>query len=108
MICAATLSPSVTAHFAHIVAKARDLHAAAVVDRRGDAYPALDLALRAVILPVSDDDGIVLAHARADETELAATVRGLVEVHEVHVHAVPRNLSIELGMELHEGFVQHR
>ncbi len=52
------------------------------------------------ILPVTSDDRVLLAHPRADKTELAAAVRSLVQVHKVHIDAVPRQGGVKLGMEL--------
>ena len=51
---------------------------------------------------------VLLTHAGADEAELAAAVRGLVQVHKVHIDAVPRQGRVELGMELHQRFVEDR
>ena len=43
------------------------------------------------ILPVTDDHFAVQAHAAADETKFAVAMRGLVEVHEIHVDLRPRD-----------------
>ena len=55
---------------------------------------------------MAGDHSVLLTHTRADEAELAAAVRGLVQVHEVHVDAVPRQGGIELSVELQQRFVE--
>ena len=43
---------------------------------------------------------MVLAHAGKDVSELAVAMGALIKVHEIHVHGVPRNLLVVLGMEM--------
>ncbi len=43
---------------------------------------------------------------RADEPELAAAVGRLVEVHEVHVDRRPRDLAIELRVQMQQRLLQ--
>ena len=59
-----------------------------------------------LILPVTGDYRMLLAHACADKAELTTAVRSLVEVHKVHVDAVPRKGRIELGVELQQRFIE--
>ena len=87
-------------HFPHIVAEARHLQLLAGVTRRGGAHPFAKTLVAVTILPVAGDHTVRQAHARADKAEFAAAVRSLVQVHKVHIHAVPRNFRVELGMEL--------
>lgn len=56
--------------------------------------------MRLFILPVTGDHGMLLTHTCADEAELTTAVRGLVQVHKVHINAVPRQGGVELGVEL--------
>jgi len=42
--------------------------------------------LHIVILPVTDDDLAVKAQAAADKAKFAVAVRGLIQVHEIHVN----------------------
>ena len=49
---------------------------------------------------------VLLPHTCANKTELAAAVRGLIQVHKVHIHGVPWDLSIELSVELEQGFLK--
>ena len=51
---------------------------------------------------MADDDLAREAHPRVNEAELPVAVRGLVEIHEVHVDRVPREVTIELRVEMHE------
>lgn len=41
-----------------------------------------------------------------DKTELAPAVCGLVEVHKIHVDVGPRNIPVELRMQMHERLLQ--
>ena len=70
------------------------------------AHPAADALVGFFILPVAGDHAVLLAHTGADETELAAAVRGLVQVHKVHIDAVPRQRGIVLRMELQQRLVE--
>lgn len=54
------------------------------MDADRDTNPLVDLVLNRLVLPVADDNAVLLAHSSADETELATTVRALREVHEIH------------------------
>ena len=56
--------------------------------------------------PVADDDLARQAHAGVDEPGLAVAVRRLVEVHEVHVDRVPRQLGVELRVQMRERLLQ--
>ena len=47
-------------------------------------------------------------HAGLDEPELAVAVRGLVEVHEVHVDLRPRQLAVELRVQVQERLAEQR
>jgi hypothetical protein len=46
------------------------------------------------------------AHAAANEPELAIAVCGLVKIHEIHVNAGPGDFTIELCMQVQDGFVE--
>ena len=46
------------------------------------------------------------AHARADEPVLPVAVGGLVQVHEVHVNAVPGDVAVELGVQVQQRLAQ--
>ena len=61
---------------------------------------------RLAILPVTDDHLAGKPHARADVAELASAVRRLVQIHEIHVDRRPGDFGVELGMQLHQRFVQ--
>ena len=51
---------------------------------------------------MADDDLARETHAGVDEARFPVPVRGLVEVHEVHVDRVPREVTIELGVKMDE------
>ena len=58
------------------------------------------------ILPIAYDHFAADAHSGADVAEFTVAVGGLVQVHEVHVHRVPRNFLVELSVEVEQGFLQ--
>ena len=62
------------------------------------AEPVLHLG----ILPMADHDLAVEPQARVEEPGLAVAMRGLVEVHEIHVDLAPRQVAVELGVEMDE------
>ena len=53
-----------------------------------------------------DDDLPRVAQTRDDVCELAVAVRGLVEVHEVHVDLGPRQVPTELGVKVQQRLAQ--
>lgn len=59
------------------------------------------------ILPVTGNDGMLLTHTRADEAELTTAMCSLVQVHKVHIDAIPRQRRVKLGVELQQRFVEH-
>ncbi|MNH41581.1 hypothetical protein D3C79_1031060 [compost metagenome] len=63
---------------------------AGILFGHGLAHPGTDTLVRLLILPVTGDHGMLLAHTRADEAKLTAAVCSLVQVHKVHINAVPR------------------
>ena len=58
------------------------------------------------VLPVAGHDLAGLAQAGADEAVLTVAVGGLVEVHEVHVDFVVRDLLVVLGGKVAPGLLQ--
>ena len=38
------------------------------------------------------------AHTGTDMSEFAVTMGGLIQIHEVHIHGIPRNFLIELSV----------
>ena len=55
---------------------------------------------------MTDHGGASQAQAREDVRVFAVTVRRLVQVHEVHVDAVPGDLDIGLGRQVQQGLAQ--
>ena len=93
-------------HLPHVVAKPGELRALQIVPRARDPHPGRQSILHLSILPVANDHFATEPHARVDEPGLAITVRGLVEVHEVHVDRSPRQIAVELSMEVNKRFAQ--
>ena len=65
-----------------------------------------DLLYNVPVLIVACNDLAPDSESCADEPELAVSVRGLVQVHEVHVDAVVGELLVELRMQVEHGLFQ--
>ena len=87
---------------AHVVAEPRDPQVPGLVRARGRARPRPDAGLDTLVLPVPHDDLPRVPQTRDDVGELAIAVRGLVEVHEVHVDLGPRQVPTGLGVQMEE------
>ena len=55
---------------------------------------------------MTDDHLAIEAQAAADETKLAVAMRGLVQVHEIHVNGRPGDLTVVLRVQMQERFLQ--
>ena len=55
---------------------------------------------------MADHDLAVEPQPRVDKPGLAVPVRGLVQVHEIHVDLVPRQIAIELGVQVQKRLLQ--
>ena len=87
-------------HLPHVVAQPGDLQTSHLAQAHGRPHPGGDAILDLFVLPMPDDDLPRLAQAGADESELAVAVGGLVQVHEIHVDRRPRQITMELGMQV--------
>jgi hypothetical protein len=88
----------------HVVSEARDFEMLSVVPGARRAGPGGQLLDDVSILPVADDYFAIQAQPAADESELAIAMGGLIEIHEIHVDRRPRQIAIELGMQVDKGF----
>ncbi len=70
------------------------------VPAAGGAGPGGEALVDFRVFPMADHDLARQAQARADVTELAAAVGGLVQVHEIHVDVRPRDVAVELGVQV--------
>ena len=89
-------------HLAHVVAEAAEFRTLPVAPGARRPHPGGDPVVDFRVGPMADDDLAGEPHARMDEARLAVAVRRLVQVHEIHVDRLPRQISIELGVEMHE------
>src|ERR1700728_4855638 len=87
---------------AHVVAEAAEFGALPIMPGARRAHPGADAVLDLRIGPMADDDLTRDTHAGVDETRLPVAVRRLVQVHEVHVDRIPREITTELGVEMDE------
>src|SRR5262249_57221384 len=60
------------------------------------------------IAPVPDDRLPAQTQPRLDEPELAVAVRRLVQVHEVHVDLAPREIAVELRVQVEQRLPESR
>ncbi len=72
-------------YITHIIAKAGDLRALRVGPCTSGPHPYAYLFLSFIILPVTRDYFAIESHTATNESEFAVAVRGLVQVHEIHV-----------------------
>src|SRR5699024_10985953 len=86
----------------HVVAEAGELQRVHLGPAGRGAGPAADLGLHALVARVAHDGLAVHAQAGGDVAELAVAVRGLVEVHEVHVDRGPGQLDVRLGVQVQQ------
>ena len=87
-------------HVVHLIAEADDEHVLSIGPSGADAHPHGNLLLRFLFLPVAYHHFAADAHAGADVSELTVAVGTLVEVHEVHIHGIPRNFLVVLRVQV--------
>ena len=90
----------------HVVAETAEFRALPIVPGARRAHPRADAVLDLRVGPMADDDLARETHASVNEARLPVAVRGLVQVHEVHVDRVPREVTTELGMEMDERLLE--
>ncbi len=88
---------------AHVVAEAGQPHRRERGPSEGGARPGPDTDRDARVVDVAGDRQAVEAEPGCHEAELTVAVRGLVQVHEVHVDLGPRERLVDLRVQ-----VQHR
>jgi hypothetical protein len=91
---------------AHVVAEAGDLQLVHGGPAGGGAHPRADALPHRLRAHVADHGLADDAEARLDVAELPVAVRGLVEVHEVHVDAAPGQRDVGLRVQVEEGLLQ--
>src|SRR3954470_12058608 len=70
------------------------------------AQPRSEFLVNIFILPKPNDYLPVQAHSARKEGELAIAMRRLVQVHEIHVDSRPRQILIELSVQVDERLLQ--
>ena len=93
-------------HLSHIVAEAAEFSTLPISPSARRAHPGADAVLNFWIGPMANDHLARQTHARVDEARLPVAVRRLVQVHEVHIDRIPRQIAIELSMEMDERLLQ--
>ena len=93
---------------AHVVAEADEFCPLPVGPGARDTHPGADAILDILFRPVADDDFAPQPQTGVDEPGLAVAMGCLVQVHEVHVDGAPRQVAVELRVEVQEGFPELR
>ena len=93
-------------HVAHVVAEADEFGALPVGPGRGHAAPDAKAIVHGLALPMAHHHLAVQAHAGADEAKLPVAVRRLVGVHKIHVDVGPRNVAVELRVQVRQRLLQ--
>src|SRR3954466_1623923 len=70
------------------------------------AQPRSEFLVNIFILPKPNDYLPVQAHSARKESKLAIAMRRLVQIHEVHVDGRPRQILIELSVQVDERLLQ--
>ena len=91
---------------AHVVAEAGELERTHLGGTCGGPGPDADATADVRVADVADDGLARDAEAGLDVAELPVAVRGLVEVHEVHVDRRPRNVTVGLRVQVEERLAQ--
>ena len=91
---------------AHVVAEPRDREPLRLVPAAGCPCPPGDPLDEDRILPVPGDGLPAPGHASLEESVLAVAVGRLVQIHEIHVDLRPRELAVELCVEVQERLLQ--
>ncbi|GFI14840.1 hypothetical protein IMSAGC008_02402 [Muribaculaceae bacterium] len=89
-------------HIVHLVAEAKHEHILCISPRGSHTAPHSDAGKSLGVLPVTYHHLAANVEACADMAELTVAVGALVEVHKVHIHGVPRNFGIILGVQVQQ------
>jgi hypothetical protein len=90
----------------HVVAKADKFRPLPIVPGAGGPHPIRHPRNDGGILPMTCHDLPGQAHSRVQEARLPISMRRLVKIHEIHVDGIPRQVAIELGVQMQERFAQ--
>ena len=93
-------------HVVHVHTEHQAANVFGISHTGSHASPDGNLLLSLLVLPVAANHLARYAHAGADMSELDVAVSTLVEVHEVHVHGLPRNLGVILCVEMEQRLLQ--
>ena len=84
----------------HLVAKTDNQHVLSIRPSRTDTHPNSNLTLSFPIFPMPYHYFAANSHSSTNMPELTIAMSRLIQVHEVHIHGVPRYLLVELGMKM--------
>ena len=90
----------------HVVPEPDDAQPPGLVQAAGSPRPRADTVADGRLAPVADDGLPREPQARLGESELPVTVRRLVQVHEVHVDLGPRELAVELRVQVEQRLLE--
>ena len=93
-------------HVAHVVPKARHGQRLGLLPPARRPGPGGDAPDDTRVPPVADNGLAAQAHPRLEVPELPVAVGRLVEVHEVHVDLAPRQVAVELRVEVEERLLE--
>ena len=93
-------------HVAHVVAEADDAELAGEGRANRRAHPGAQLRAHRRVLPEADQDLARNTQPRADVAVFPVAVRGLVEIHEVHVDLFVGDMAVVLRGKVAPGLLQ--
>ncbi len=91
-------------NISHIIGDSHNTDVAALNHAHCRAHPGTNLLLDICVLPVSHDDLALHTETAEDMTVFSVAMGRLVLIHKVHVYGVVWNLTVELCMEMKQGF----
>src|SRR5262245_9505441 len=96
------LVPFSDCHLAHVIPEPAESCGLPIMPGRSCARPDADLRLYLPILPVPHNNLPIESHSAHDESVFTVAVRGLIQIHEIHVNGGPGYIAMMLGVQMEQ------
>ena len=93
-------------YIVHLVAKTNDQHILRICPTCTNTHPYSNLMQCVFVFPITYYHFATDTHTSTDVSEFTVAMSRLIQVHEVHVHCIPRNFLVELSMQMQQRFLQ--
>ncbi len=94
-------------HVVHLIAEADDEAILCISNTGADTLPHSDVILCLGVFPIADNSLAGLTQTREDMSILTVTMSTLVEIHEVHIHGLIRDLLVVLCVEMEQRLAEN-